>query len=38
MPGDLTDQVNGPFDFTQSPRAPYILPVYPLPPPGETGA
>jgi phospholipase C len=38
VPGDLADPVNGPFDFSQSPRAPYLLPVYPLPPPGETGA
>jgi phospholipase C len=38
VPGDLTDPVLGPFDFTQSPRAPYLLPVYPLPAPGETGA
>ena len=38
VPGNLTDPVLGPFDFTQSPRAPYLLPVYPLPAPGETGA
>ena len=38
VPGDLTDPVLGPFDFTQPPRPPYLLPVYPLPAPGETGA
>jgi phospholipase C len=38
VPGDLTDPVTGPFDFSQSPRAPYLLPVYPLPAPGNTGA
>jgi phospholipase C len=38
VPGDLTDPVAGPFDFTQNPRPPYLLPVYPLPAPGETGA
>jgi phospholipase C len=38
VPGDLTSPIDGPFDFTQNPRAPYILPVYPLPAPGGTGA
>jgi phospholipase C len=33
-----TSNLSGEFDFTQSPRPPMMLPVYPLPPPGQTGA
>jgi phospholipase C len=32
--GDLTSE----FDFTQQPRPPMILPVYPFPAPGQTGS
>ena len=32
--GDLTQD----FDFTQQPRPPMILPVYPFPVPGQTGS
>jgi phospholipase C len=38
VPGNLTNPISGPFDFTQNPRAPYLMPVYPLPAPGNTGA